>query len=120
VIRAAGIYNVTADLSGSNTCIKIVFPGARLNLNSHNLTGSGSGAGVLLTAAAVGAVVNGGADFATGSFGAIHGFATGIENAAPGALLADFATTANGVGIENSGAGATLGLFNFHGGGNET
>ena len=115
VIRAAGTYDVTADLSGSDTCIKVVFPGAKLNLNNHNMTGSGSGSGVLLNAAAVGAVVNGGADFASGSFATINGFATGIENFAPGALLADFSVEGNGVGVENSGAGATLALFDASG-----
>jgi hypothetical protein len=116
-INAAGTYNVTADLSASSTCIKINFPGARLNLNNHNLTGSRSGFGIVLHAKPVGAVINGGADFATGSFGAINHFAVGIENDAPGALIADFAVDVNGVGVVNTAPGAILALFDASGNG---
>jgi parallel beta-helix repeat protein len=73
--------------------------------------------GIVLHATAVGAVINGGADFATGSFGAINHFAVGIENDAPGALIADFAVDVNDVGVVNTAPGAFRALFDASGNG---
>lgn len=104
-ITSGGTYSLTSSIStsASTDCIVVNAASVSLYLDGNNVqssANSGIGVHVMPTASAV--VVVGGGLLSS----IVSGFATGLENDAPGTLVYDFATENNHLGIVNSGANA--------------
>lgn len=88
-INAAGLYEVTTDLTANGDCITIAATGVVLGLRA-DITGNGiNGRGIVITSGASGAVIRGDASHV------ISGFDVGVEDDQGDSVIGDFAVDSN-------------------------
>ena len=113
-IHSPGAYNVVSDLTAHGSCIEVESGHTQLFTNGYNITGNGSGVGILVEAEDV--LLMGVGRVAVpnptpGVLGAISHFKTGVEVDGEHATVEGFSYYYNGTGVLLNSHGARLNYF---------